>query len=60
MQLCVRDARMPRPDFLKQFPGNETNLEWLDDASGSRARSKYAEALKALQPDDRAVAISRS
>ena len=30
MQLCVRDARMPRPDFLKQFPGNETNLEWVD------------------------------
>jgi RNA polymerase primary sigma factor len=25
MQLCVRDARMPRADFLRQFPGNEVD-----------------------------------
>ncbi len=26
MQLCVRDARMPRADFLRLFPGHETDL----------------------------------
>ena len=43
MQLCVRDARMPRADFLRQFPNNETELSWADQlASG---KSKYAEAI---------------
>ena len=27
--LCVEKAHMPRPHFIKVFPGNETNLEWL-------------------------------
>ena len=31
MQLCVRDARMPRADFLRLFPNHET------DESGSTA-----------------------
>ena len=30
MQLCIRRARLPRKTFLSQFPGNESNLEWLD------------------------------
>ncbi|MCL6269975.1 RNA polymerase sigma factor RpoD [Sansalvadorimonas sp. 2012CJ34-2] len=30
MQLCVRRAKLPRKTFLSRFPGNETNLEWLD------------------------------
>ena len=43
MQLCVRDARMPRADFLRQFPNNETNLDWAEQlASG---KGKYAEAI---------------
>jgi len=49
MQLCVRDARMPRADFLRQFPNNETDLEWADQlASG---KSKYAEAIGARKED---------
>ncbi|KEI73162.1 RNA polymerase sigma factor RpoD [Endozoicomonas elysicola] len=44
MQLCVRKSKMPRKIFLKAFPGNETNLEWIDElASGSGG---YAEALQ--------------
>jgi RNA polymerase primary sigma factor len=43
MQLCVRDARMPRADFLRQFPTNETDLEWVDRLSSGKA--KYAEAI---------------
>lgn len=30
MQLCIRKARMPRKTFIAKFPGNETNLGWLD------------------------------
>ncbi|MDD5295481.1 MAG: RNA polymerase sigma factor RpoD [Rhodocyclaceae bacterium] len=27
--LCVRKSAMPRPHFIKVFPGNETNMDWL-------------------------------
>ncbi|WP_257285121.1 RNA polymerase sigma factor RpoD [Endozoicomonas sp. SESOKO1] len=44
MQLCVRKSKMPRKIFLKAFPGNETNLGWIDElAAGSGG---YAEALQ--------------
>ncbi|MBS0324082.1 MAG: RNA polymerase sigma factor RpoD [Proteobacteria bacterium] len=29
LHLCVDKAQMPRPHFIKVFPGNETNMEWL-------------------------------
>lgn len=43
MQLCVRDARMPRADFLRQFPGNEIDESWTDALA--KGKSKYAEAI---------------
>ncbi|WP_306524155.1 RNA polymerase sigma factor RpoD [Dokdonella sp.] len=43
--LCVKHARMPRKDFLKLFPSNETNLEWADDLA--RKRQKWSPAIKA-------------
>ena len=43
MQLCVRDARMPRADFLNLFPGQETDLEWVERLT--HGKTKYAEAL---------------
>lgn len=43
MQICVRDARMPRADFLRQFPSNETDLGWADKLAGGKG--KYAEAI---------------
>ncbi|NWB93428.1 RNA polymerase sigma factor RpoD [Pseudomonas agarici] len=49
MQLCVRDARMPRADFLRQFPGNEIDESWT--AALAKGKSKYAEAIGRLQPD---------
>lgn len=49
MQLCVRDAGMPRADFLKLFPGNETNLEWAPKLAQGKA--KYAAALAGLTED---------
>ncbi len=30
MEACVRRAGMPRKTFLKVFPGNETDPDWLD------------------------------
>ncbi|WPP00352.1 RNA polymerase sigma factor RpoD [Pseudomonas sp. HR96] len=49
MQLCVRDARMPRADFLRQFPGNEIDTGWSE--SLAKGKSKYAEAIGRLQAD---------
>lgn len=49
MQLCVRDARMPRADFLRGFPGNEVNEAWVDELLADSPR--YAEALDAVKPD---------
>jgi RNA polymerase primary sigma factor len=30
MDFCVEKSGMPRPHFIKSFPGNEINMEWLD------------------------------
>jgi len=30
MSLCIRNAKMPRADFIKLYPGNETDPKWLD------------------------------
>ncbi len=49
MQLCVRDARMPRADFLRQFPGNEVDQSWTDALA--KGKGKYAEAIGRLQAD---------
>ena len=29
MAICVKDAHMPKKDFIKLFPANETNLNWV-------------------------------
>jgi RNA polymerase primary sigma factor len=42
--LCIKHARMPRKDFLKLFPSNETNLEWADELA--RKRQKWSPAVK--------------
>lgn len=31
MNLCVRKAETPRKIFIKMFPNNETNLDWLNE-----------------------------
>ncbi len=49
MQLCVRDARMPRADFLRQFPSHEIDESWAEQLS--KGKSKYAEAIGRLQAD---------
>ncbi|WP_263261152.1 RNA polymerase sigma factor RpoD [Pseudomonas sp. RIT-PI-S] len=49
MQLCVRDARMPRADFLRLFPGNEVDQGWSE--SLAKGKAKYAEAIGRVQAD---------
>ena len=49
MQLCVRDARMPRKDFLSSFPKSETDFTWID--KHIRAKRKHSSVLAKLRDD---------
>jgi RNA polymerase primary sigma factor len=49
MALCVRDAGMPRKDFIASFPKNETNLSWVD--KHIRAKRKHSSALGKLKEE---------
>jgi RNA polymerase primary sigma factor len=48
MEICVEKARMPRAHFIKEFPGNESNLRWV--ANEIDARHPYSEALVRFEP----------
>ena len=43
MKLCIRSAKMPRKEFIKSFPGNETNFK----RTGSliKAKADYSEGI---------------
>jgi RNA polymerase primary sigma factor len=43
MVICVRDAGMPRKEFVTTFPRNETNLKWL--GKHVKGGKKYSQAL---------------
>jgi RNA polymerase primary sigma factor len=49
MRICVRDAHMPRKDFLSSFPKSETNLKWVD--KHIRAKRKHSSILAKLKDD---------
>ena len=49
MQLCVRDARLPRADFLRLFPGNETSEEWV--LKLAKGKTKHAAAIREIKDD---------
>ena len=49
MQLCVRDAGMPRKDFLSSFPKSETDFAWVD--KHIRAKRKHSSTLAKLKDD---------
>ncbi|HKB60837.1 MAG TPA: RNA polymerase sigma factor RpoD [Gallionellaceae bacterium] len=42
-ELCVTKVRMPRAHFIKTFPGNEENLDWVRQEI--TARKPYSDAL---------------
>ncbi|MDO4776518.1 MAG: RNA polymerase sigma factor RpoD [Cardiobacteriaceae bacterium] len=46
MRLVIDRAGMPRKSFVKEFPGFETDLNWV--VAQSKERRKYAEKLKTM------------
>jgi RNA polymerase primary sigma factor len=49
MAVCVRQAGMPRKDFIGTFPKNETNVRWID--KHIRAKRKHSAALGRLREE---------
>ena len=47
MEFCVTRSGMPRPHFIKAFPGNETNLTWVDKEIA--AKKAYCSTLAKVQ-----------
>ena len=47
MQICVRDAGMPKKDFLASFPKRETDLKWIE--KHIRAKRKHSSTLAKLR-----------
>jgi RNA polymerase primary sigma factor len=48
MVLCVDKARMPRPHFIKEFPGKEGNLRWIK--SEIEAGQPWSQVLERFEP----------
>src|SRR5687767_5221308 len=49
MQICIKQAGMPRKDFIATFPKNETNTRWL--AKHIKAKKKFSSALAKLKEE---------
>lgn len=49
LRACIQKAKMPRAQFVKSFPGNETNFEWLD--TQIKKYPKIRNGLEAVKPD---------
>ncbi|MDT8398080.1 MAG: RNA polymerase sigma factor RpoD [Pseudomonadales bacterium] len=41
VNLCVRTGKMPRSVFIKNFPGNEVNLKWIDEFLKGKPYSEH-------------------
>ncbi len=44
LHLATVTARMPRKDFIRSWEGNQTNLEWVEDAI--KRKQKWSSALR--------------
>lgn len=56
MRLCIEKARIPRKLFIDTFPGQETDMGWLDTLISKQAKKldierleEYSEEIKRLQ-----------
>jgi RNA polymerase primary sigma factor len=49
-QICVDRVKMPRPQFIQSFPGNEVNIDWVDGEIAS-APKNYVAILTRSAPD---------
>jgi RNA polymerase primary sigma factor len=49
MLVCIKQAGMPRKDFITVFPKNETNPDWIDKQV--KLKRKHSAALAKLKPE---------
>lgn len=56
MRLCIEKARIPRKLFIDTFPGQETDIQWLDNLISKNGKKidlprieEYVEEIKHLQ-----------
>ena len=49
LEICVRQANMPRRTFIETFKANETNLKWIDDHI--KSGEKYSKALEGCKDE---------
>ena len=47
LHLATVTARMPRKDFIRSWEGNQTNLEWVEDAL--KRKQKWSSALREVK-----------
>jgi RNA polymerase primary sigma factor len=47
MKLCVKEAKMPRKDFISSFPANEINPDWITGVI--KSKKAYSENLLEIQ-----------
>ncbi|MEY3300828.1 MULTISPECIES: RNA polymerase sigma factor RpoD [Candidatus Methylopumilus] len=62
MDFCVEKSGMPRTHFIKGFPGNETNLNWLvDELKLDKAYNAKLERFKhsIVDQQDQLIAIEK-
>ncbi|MDR0440203.1 MAG: RNA polymerase sigma factor RpoD [Candidatus Accumulibacter sp.] len=50
-RICVDTVRMPRPHFIRIFPGNELNLDWADQEIEAAEGKSYAPVLARNAPN---------
>jgi RNA polymerase primary sigma factor len=63
MDLCIKQSHMPRKDFLKAFPSQETNFKFADEMI--RKKQKWSSAIKAhreeiLAEQEKLVALEKA
>ncbi len=44
MKVCIATCKFPRAEFVKTFPGNETDSKWIEDVI--KRKTKYAKAIE--------------
>ena len=49
MRICTQRCKIPRKEFIKTFPGNETNQDWFQKLIDDK--SDYSNAIAANLPD---------
>ncbi|MDX2347101.1 MAG: RNA polymerase sigma factor RpoD [Legionella sp.] len=51
MRLALEKGRIPRKLFIDTFPGQETNVDWLDTLLDKHAKKLDAERIKNITPE---------